>query len=98
MRLLATSQLILFIALGKKKKELIGPNSVQSQLYDTQTSFVCVTEQELLASLKMTILGISSPLHTWNSSSERFLQSGTGNNLIRNSIIVDGKDEIVTSR
>lgn len=63
-----------------------------------QTSFVCVTEQELLVSLKMTVLGISSPLHTWNSSSETFIQPGTENSGIRNPIIVDGKDEIVTSR
>ncbi|KAF8800245.1 gamma-tubulin complex, DGRIP91/SPC98 component protein [Phlegmacium glaucopus] len=71
---------------------------VQPQLYDARTSFVYVTEQELLASLKMTVLGISSPLHTWNSSSERFVQSGTVNTGMRNSIVVDGKDEIVSSR
>ena len=73
-------------------------NSVQPQLYDAKTSFIYVTEQELLTSLKMTVLGISSPLHTWDSSSEKFVQSGTGNNEMRNSIIVDGKDETVSSR
>ena len=45
----------------------------------------------------MTVLGISSPLHTWNPSSERFI-SGTGNSAIRNTITVDGKCEILTSR
>lgn len=45
----------------------------------------------------MTVLGISSPLHTWNPSSERFIR-GTGSNRIRNPIIVDGKCEILTSR
>ena len=45
----------------------------------------------------MTILGISSLLHTWNPSSERFIL-GKGNNAIRNPIIVDGKCEILTSR
>ena len=42
----------------------------------------------------MTVLGITSPLHTWDPSSERFIPR-TG---IRNSIIADGKCEILTSR
>jgi hypothetical protein len=56
-----------------------------------------VTQHELLTALKMTVLGTSSPLHTWDPVSETFVQivaeKGT-----RGILLVDDKDEVVSKR
>ncbi|KAJ6625865.1 Spc98 family-domain-containing protein [Mycena sp. CBHHK59/15] len=69
---------------------------VQPPLHDPKTELKYVTQQQLLTALKKTVLGISSPLHTWDPISETFvptvLQKGT-----RGIILVDGKDEVVSA-
>lgn len=79
------------------KYHLIASASVQPRLNDPRTEFKYVTQRELLTALKMTVLGISSPLHTWDAGSETFVQivaeKGTDGILL-----VDDKDEVVSSR
>jgi hypothetical protein len=56
-----------------------------------------VTQHQLLTALKKTVLGISSSLHTWDPDAQTFLQavSKVG---ARGALLVDGKDEVVSSR
>jgi hypothetical protein len=56
-----------------------------------------VNELELLESLRMTVLGTSSFLHTWDPVSETFSSSDAAEDLpIR--LIISGKDETISSR
>jgi len=56
-----------------------------------------VNELELLESLRMTVLGTSSFLHTWDPVSETFLSSDAAETLsIR--LVISGKDETISSR
>ncbi|KAJ7217732.1 gamma-tubulin complex, DGRIP91/SPC98 component protein [Mycena pura] len=69
---------------------------VQARLNDPGTEVRYVKQHELLASLKMTVLGLSSPLHTWDPVSETFVpvvsQKGT-----RGILLVDDKDETASA-
>jgi len=64
--------------------------------FNLRTSVVCVNELELLESLRMTILGTSSFLHTWNPVSETFVSCEGAENL-PNTLIISGKDETMSS-
>ncbi|KAG1866706.1 Spc98 family-domain-containing protein [Suillus subluteus] len=64
--------------------------------FDLRASVVRVNELELLESLRMTILGTSSFLHTWDPVSETFLSFGGAENL-PNKLIISGKDETMSS-
>ncbi|KAJ7352355.1 gamma-tubulin complex, DGRIP91/SPC98 component protein [Mycena albidolilacea] len=68
---------------------------VQPRLNDPGIEVKYVTQHELLTALKMTVLGTSSPLHTWDPVSETFVQivaeKGT-----RGILLVDDKDEVVS--
>ncbi|KAJ7880996.1 gamma-tubulin complex, DGRIP91/SPC98 component protein [Mycena olivaceomarginata] len=70
---------------------------VQPRLNDPGIEVKYVTQHELLTALKMTVLGTSSPLHTWDPVSETFVQivaeKGT-----RGILLVDDKDEVVSKR
>ncbi|KAJ6498990.1 gamma-tubulin complex, DGRIP91/SPC98 component protein [Mycena sanguinolenta] len=67
---------------------------VQPRLNDPNIEVKYVTQRELLVGLKMTILGTSSPLHTWDPISETFVQvvAQKGTHGI---LLVDDKDEVV---
>jgi hypothetical protein len=58
---------------------------------------IYVTQSALLRALKLTVLGTSSLLHTWDAKSEKFVQSGIEEGR-RALIFVDGKDEVVSAR
>jgi hypothetical protein len=79
------------------EKKRITSYSVHPTLRDPSITMLYVTEAELLKALKMTILGISSVFHTWDSSSERFVQAGIGEGK-RGTLMIDGKDEMVSQR
>jgi hypothetical protein len=65
--------------------------------FDLRARVVCVNELEVLESLRMTVLGTSSFLHTWDPVSETFLSSGAAKDLpIR--LIIGGKDDTMSSR
>ncbi|KAJ6587217.1 gamma-tubulin complex, DGRIP91/SPC98 component protein [Mycena vulgaris] len=68
---------------------------VQPRLNDPGTELKYVTQRELLAALKMTVLGISSPLHTWDPVSETFIQI-VGEKAAHGLLLVDDKDEVVS--
>ncbi|KAG2126974.1 Spc98 family-domain-containing protein [Suillus bovinus] len=64
--------------------------------FGLRVNVVCVNELELLDSLRMTVLGTSSFLHTWDPVSETFLSSGGAENML-NKLIISGKDETMSS-
>lgn len=64
--------------------------------FDLRASVICVNELELLESLRMTVLGTSSFLHTWDPVSETFISFGGAENL-PNKLIISGKDETMSS-
>ncbi|KAJ6594217.1 Spc98 family-domain-containing protein [Mycena capillaripes] len=68
---------------------------VRPRLNDPDIEVKYVTQRELLGALKMTVLGTSSPLHTWDPVSEIFVQivaeKGTYGILL-----VDDKDEVIS--
>ncbi|KAJ7495895.1 gamma-tubulin complex, DGRIP91/SPC98 component protein [Mycena galericulata] len=70
---------------------------VQPRLNDPGTEFKYVAQRELLAALKLTVLGISSPLHTWDPDSETFVQI-VADKVSRGILLVDDKDEVVSAR
>ena len=72
-------------------------DSVQPRFSDPNIIVSYVTQEEMLVSLKMIVLGTSSTLHTWCPSSERFVQVGSQEGQ-RGYLLVDGKDEVVSSR
>lgn len=65
--------------------------------FGPRANVVCVNELELLESLRMTVLGTSSFLHTWDPVSETFLSSGGAENM-PNKLLISGKDETMSSR
>ncbi|KAF7376426.1 Spindle pole body component [Mycena sanguinolenta] len=69
---------------------------VQPPLNDPNIEVKYVTQHELLMGLKMTVLGTSSSLHTWDPISETFVQvvaqKGTSGILL-----VDDKDEVASA-
>jgi len=72
--------------------------SVQPHLYNSRDAVISTNQRELLACLKCTVLGISSQLHTWNPTTEKFMQVGTEKGGKNGILLVDGKDEVVASR
>lgn len=64
---------------------------------DPSTDMVYVAQDDLLNSLKMTVLGTSSTMHTWDLPSETFKQAGIGKEK-RGYLLVDAKDEVISSR
>ncbi|KAF8210658.1 Spc98 family-domain-containing protein, partial [Mycena galopus ATCC 62051] len=68
---------------------------VRPRLNDSNIEVKYVTQHELLAALKMTVLGTSSPLHTWDPVSETFVQT-VAQKGTRGILLVDDKDEVVS--
>lgn len=64
---------------------------------DSNTDMVYVCQDDLLNSLKMTVLGTSSTMHIWDASSESFKQAGVDKGK-RGYLLVDAKDEVISSR
>lgn len=76
---------------------LKGTASVQPPLIDSRTEFKYVTQETLLGALKMTVLGISSPLHIWDPDSETFVQL-VAEGSAKGFLLIDDKDEVVSAR
>ncbi|KAF5386245.1 hypothetical protein D9615_002656 [Tricholomella constricta] len=68
---------------------------INLRLRDPSVDMVYVTQGNLLNALKMTVLGTSSVYHTWDVSSERFIQAGLEDKK-NGFILMDGKDEVVS--
>ncbi|KAJ6476059.1 gamma-tubulin complex, DGRIP91/SPC98 component protein [Mycena vitilis] len=68
---------------------------VHPRLKDPDIELKYVTQRELLVSLKMTVLGTSSPLHTWDSTSQTFVQI-VGEKGTHGILLIDDKDEVVS--
>ncbi|KAG1742908.1 Spc98 family-domain-containing protein [Suillus lakei] len=68
---------------------------MRPSLFDLRASVVCANELELLESLRMTVLGTSSFLHTWDPGSETLSFRGAEN--LPNKLIISGKDETMSS-
>lgn len=58
---------------------------------------VYVAQSSLLNALKMTLLGTSSVYHTWDASTERFVQADLKGEK-KGFLLMDGKDEVVSQR
>ncbi|KAF8971184.1 gamma-tubulin complex, DGRIP91/SPC98 component protein [Flammula alnicola] len=69
---------------------------VQPRLVNPMNSMLYVTQNQLLVSLKMIVLGFSSQYHMWDPAKERFIQVGTEQNGKRGFVLIDGKDEVVS--
>ncbi|KAF9244855.1 Spc98 family-domain-containing protein [Melanogaster broomeanus] len=52
-------------------------HQVQPSLHRKSTKVVQVTESDILSSLRLVVLGTSSPLHAWDVVSQSFVQVGT---------------------
>ncbi len=70
---------------------------LQPRLHDLNTDVLHVSPLVLWQNLKVTICGASSQLHTWDTRTERFVQVGLKDGR-KGRILVDGKDEIISSR
>lgn len=66
-------------------------NDVHESVQPTVDNPIYVSQDELIKSLKMAVLGTSSLLHTWDIVSERFVGHGSF-------ILIDGKNEVVSER
>lgn len=64
---------------------------------DPRVELKYVRQRELLSALKMTVLGISSPLHTWDPGSETFVQI-VAQKGAQGILLIDDKDEVVSAR
>ncbi|KAJ7045832.1 gamma-tubulin complex, DGRIP91/SPC98 component protein [Mycena alexandri] len=69
---------------------------VQPRVNDPRVELKYVSQRELLSALKMTVLGIASPLHTWDPGSETFVQI-VAQEGARGILLIDDKDEVVSS-
>lgn len=79
---------------------LHGPHvaeSVMPRIHTGDTNIMHVNQDSVLRNLKLTTLGISSMLHMWDSRAERFVANGATNGRL-GVILVDGKDEVISSR
>lgn len=54
--------------------------------------------ESLLKLLSQTVLGVSSTLHIWDASEERFVHNGTEYGTNAGVILVDNMDEVVSAR
>lgn len=75
----------------------IPRSSVTPRLRDPFIDIIHVSEEQLMQSLRSTVLGSSSTLHVWDPLSERLVLRGvhTGNEGI---LIIDGKEHSVGQR
>ncbi|KAJ7077325.1 gamma-tubulin complex, DGRIP91/SPC98 component protein [Mycena belliarum] len=68
---------------------------VRPRLNDPCTELKYIAQRELLGALKMTVLGIASPLHAWDPVSETFVQV-VAEKGAHGILLVDDKDEVVS--
>ncbi|KII92345.1 hypothetical protein PLICRDRAFT_172448 [Plicaturopsis crispa FD-325 SS-3] len=68
---------------------------VQPPLHDHNADVIYVSQHNLLRALKMTIVGTSSPFHTWDMKSELFIQVGRSEGKT-GIILIDGKDKVIS--
>lgn len=71
--------------------------SIRPQLSNTATEIIYAEQSELLSSLRLTLLGVTSNLHVWDPRQERFILKGAhqGENGMLSIIC---KDETITYR
>ena len=72
-------------------------DSIRPQLMNAATEVVYAEERELVASLRLTLMGTTSNLHGWDPQQEHFVLRGPGNEKMGILSII-GKDEIITHR
>ncbi|KAJ4483487.1 gamma-tubulin complex, DGRIP91/SPC98 component protein [Lentinula aciculospora] len=65
-------------------------------LQDTQSVVQYMSLQDLLKNMKLTVLGFSSLLHEWDILEEQFFDIGLSREM-RKRLIIEGKDEIISS-
>ncbi|KAF9526505.1 Spc98 family-domain-containing protein [Crepidotus variabilis] len=75
---------------------------VHPRLFNPRHELLPTTQHELLASLKSTVLGISSNLHAWEPTSERFVHIVASKRASDGAdtlpiLLVDGKDEVIST-
>ena len=71
--------------------------SVFVRVNDPTVARVYVPQTKLLNALKLTILGTSSVFHTWDASTQRFVQANLGDKK-NGFLLIDGKDEVISQR
>ncbi|TFK66542.1 gamma-tubulin complex, DGRIP91/SPC98 component protein [Pluteus cervinus] len=69
---------------------------VQTRVQIPGTEVVYVTQAELLAAFRMTVLGTSSLFHVWDAKQERFVQNGAKEGKAV-CLLIDGKDEVASN-
>ena len=75
----------------------LGFCSLCVRVNDPSVERVYVTQPKLLDALKLTILGTSSVFHTWEVSTQRFVQANLGDKK-SGFLLMDGKDEVISQR
>ena len=71
--------------------------SVNPRIHDSQTHMIHASVAEVLKSIKMILIGTSSPLYAWDSESEKFLLT-SGEPSKQGVLVIDGKDDIISER
>lgn len=72
-------------------------DSIRPQLSNAATEIIYVEQSELLASLRLTLMGASSKLHVWDPQRECFIIRGVQRDK-RGILSIIGKDETITHR
>jgi len=73
------------------------PDSVRPQLSNAATEIIYVEQSELLASLRLTLMGATSNFHVWSPQQERFILRGVDHE--KSGILsIIGRDEMTTQR
>ena len=75
----------------------LGSSSLFVRVNDPTVARVYVSQTKLLNALKLTILGTSSVFHTWDASTQRFVQANLGEKK-NGFLLIDGKDEVISQR
>ncbi|EGO25726.1 hypothetical protein SERLADRAFT_448663 [Serpula lacrymans var. lacrymans S7.9] len=68
---------------------------VQPVLSSSSANVTYVTQDEMLVSLKMVVLGTSSSLHSWDKKSETFIRVGLDKG-VNHSLLIDGRNETIS--
>ena len=71
--------------------------SIRPQLSNTTTEIIYAEQSELLASLRLILMGATSNFHVWDPQQERFILRGVYQD--KNGILlIIGRDETITQR
>ncbi|KAJ3857634.1 gamma-tubulin complex, DGRIP91/SPC98 component protein [Lentinula lateritia] len=67
------------------------------RLQDAHSVVQYLTIPNLLKNMKLNVLGFSSLLYEWDPMEERFLDIGLSRGHIRKRLVIEGKDEVISS-